>query len=128
MAHKVSSPEAALILAENYVRLHFAPTDVGAENALGAVIWRDEEDPSLISPYEDFVMEYVRLEIKKHFGYTLDEYLELSFYEASILKKQAEKLKEEMNRIASNVQRDVANERKALKQQSDQLEDLMEEI
>ena len=124
----LSSPEAALLLAENYARVNFKPTNIDAENSMGAILWRDEEDPSIISPFEDIILEYTSLEMKKYFGLTLNDYLELNNYEVDTLKKVAKKLKEEYDKITKSVQKDVANERNKMKMDMNAIENLEEEL
>ena len=128
LTRKLTSPEAALLLAENYAKQFYEQADPDAEYVLGAVMWRDEEDPSLLSPYKTMISEYVKLEIRKHFGYTLNEYLNLSLYEASVLREQAEVIKSDYNKMASDVQREVSRERKNLKVDTGGMEDLLEEM
>lgn len=126
--HKLSSPEAALLLAENYAKINFKPKDIEAENILGAVLWRDEEDPTFISPYKSVIFEYTSYDIKKYFGYTLKEYLELNLYEVGILKSCATKLREDFIKQTEQMKTEMKTNSDAMKDTLSGLENLEEEI
>lgn len=127
-SRKLSSPEAALLLAENYARVNFKPKDIDTEKALGAVLWREEEDSSIISPFRGFVLEYAMFEIKKYFGLSLEEYLNLNFYEVDIIKMCANKLREEFLKAAEKSKQTTNDIATAGNRALSSLEDLEEEI
>lgn len=70
--------------------------DSDTENVYGVTLYREEENIYDFCPYEYIIDEYISLEIKKFFGYTLEEYLNKTYYEVEILRKKAIKLKEEI--------------------------------
>ena len=125
---KLSSPEAALLLAENYCKMNFRPKEIDVEAALGAVLWREEEDPSFIVPYNDIIAEYTAYEIKKYFGYTLNEYLNLNMYEVSVIKKMAMKIRDEFLKMTDKMKKDGASSMEAGNRALSSLEELEEEI
>lgn len=127
-SHRLSSPEAALLLAENYAKMNFKPKDIDSENSFGAVLWRDEEDPSYVSPFKNFILEYAMYEIKKYFGYTLNEYLNLNFFEAELIKDCANKLREEFLKAADKVKKNTTDTVEQTSRALSGLDDLEEEI
>lgn len=78
----------------------------------GCTLKRDEEDPYVFSPYREILNTYTRAEIKKFFGYTLDEYLELTLPEAEELIEQSERMKAEMEKIMQEAQKDTEKKMK----------------
>lgn len=78
--------------------------DDDTENVYGVTLYREEENVFDFCPYEYIIDEYISLEIKKFFGYTLDEYLNKTYYEVEILRKKAIKLKEEIANTLNKIQ------------------------
>lgn len=70
----------------------------------------------MFSPYREILNTYTRAEIKKFFGYTLGEYLELTLPEAEELIEQSERMKAEMEKIMLEAQKDT--EKKMKKQRN----------
>lgn len=109
----MSSPESALFLYDIYDNNYFPGIISGDKIAFGSVLYRDEEDPYLHTSLKEILNQYTRADIKKFFGYTLAEYLDLSLFEASLLLEQSEKMKEELSKVMNNVKKDVINNTRA---------------
>lgn len=127
---KLSSPEVALWMQDSYYKektfaipekyieedgrpeylLPNSPIprvklqDDDTENVYGVTLYREEENIYEFCPFEYIIDDYVSLEIKKFFGYTLDEYLNKTYYEVEILRKKAIKLKEEIASTLEKIQ------------------------
>lgn len=66
------------------------------EDIFGTVLMRDEEDPYSWTMYKVCIDEYHSLDIKKFFGYTFKEYMELTLWEVDNLREKAIKMKEKL--------------------------------
>ena len=89
------------------------------DRLIGPVLYREQESIDGFTSYETLIEIYLLRDIKKFFGYTLDEFLNLSRYARMIVIEQAEKhmkrLSEQMqalneNADASNINTDELNE------------------
>ena len=87
---KISSPECALLLREAYYEKFFNNLEHNLEYTYSSILYRKEEylgDDELLSRYMD---KYINLDIKRVFGITIIEYMNLTPREFDILNKKAE--------------------------------------
>lgn len=117
---KLNGAEAALYLEEMYysgscymedpksgtsiLRTRVPSKNTPDELVFGPTLMLDEEDVYSCTMYEQLVTSYTEAEIKKFFGYTLEEYLNLTFYEADVLRRESNRLKKQIMDAIDNVQ------------------------
>lgn len=94
---KISSPEAQALMAvvNNYdiVRDSDGGYELDAEteiNPLDEVLYREQSDMSIFSQHLLFIKRYLDLQIYKHFGLSIKEYMSLSMVELDIITSEAE--------------------------------------
>lgn len=108
---RFNSPEVSLFLKDMYDEAYLPKmVDSPEKTVFGCVLKREEEDPYVFSPYREILNTYTRAEIKKFFGYSLGEYLELTLPEAEELIEQSERMKAEMEKIMEEAKKDTEKE------------------
>lgn len=100
---KMSSPEIALFLREQYDSHYFPEVESPSTIAFGPTLYRKEEDPHYHTPLKEMMANYSRAEIKRFFGFTLDEWLDLTLFEATTFLEQAELMKSELSKMMEEV-------------------------
>ena len=113
------------ILYKDLYDTHFDLSNHSLEDKLiGPVLYREQESISEYTTYEDLIDLYVLRDIKKFFGYTLDEFLNLSRYARMVIvekaEKHMEKLSEQMQLLSEN-----QNSNKDAGSYSDELNELL---
>jgi len=102
----LNSVDTAILYRDLY-DAHFELTSHSSEDKLiGPVLYREQESIDGYTTYEDLIDLYVLRDIKKFFGYTLDEFLNLSRYARIVIVEKAEKhmerLSEQMQLLSEN--------------------------
>jgi len=95
------------ILYRDLYDSHFDLSNHSLEDKLiGPVLYREQESIDGYTTYEDLIDLYILRDIKKFFGYTLDEFLNLSRYARLVIVDKAEKhmerLSEQMQLLSEN--------------------------
>lgn len=114
---KLTSPESALLLSESYDDTYItnkvtSGPDYMAEYLFGVMKYREQEDPTDFTQYGSLVDEYLGLNIKKFFGLTITEYLDLPFSSRDILLVKAREAMENLNKEMDNINQDIKNKNK----------------
>lgn len=122
---KLSSPESALLLNDSYDETYFNKTkDNISEYYFGVMLARPEEDPTEYTQYGTLVDEYLNLNIKKYYGLTITEYLDLPFSSREMLLLKAKDVTEKLNAEADEINKNVANKQKQVNASSFDLEEM----
>ena len=122
---KLSSPESALLLNDSYDETYFNKTkDSVSEYYFGVMLARPEEDPTEYTQYGTLVDEYLNLNIKKYYGLTITEYLDLPFSSREMLLLKAKDVTEKLNAEADEINKNVTNKQKQVNASSFDLEEM----
>lgn len=110
---KLSSPESALLLNDSFDETYFNKSkDTMSEYYFGVMLARPEEDPTEFTQYGTLVDEYLNLNIKKYYGLTISEYLDLPFSSREILLLKAKDVTEKLNAEAEEINKNITNKQK----------------
>lgn len=122
---KLSSPESALLLTDSYDDTYITKSkDAVSEYYFGVMLARSQEDPTEFTQYGSLVDEYLNLNIKKYYGLTISEYLDLPFSSRELLLLKAKDVTEKLNAEAEEINKNITNKQKQVSPSS--LEDLDE--
>lgn len=122
----MTSPESALFLRELFDNKFYKNTDDPAVYFFGSVIKRPEEKLDDYNSFKSIIEEYHKVGIKKYFGLTIKDYLELTSYEKNTLCDQAAGFAKEELEIAKQAARDHNNDLKDLHNANNDLYDMLE--
>ena len=112
---KRSSTESALILREVYDDvLGLTTDDPELENAFSQVLFREEEDISDFNSLLGAVNEFIALDMAKHLGISIKEYLDLTPREVAAFIKICEEKIAMLNKALEATQRDTEKRTKEL--------------
>lgn len=105
---KLSSPESALLLSESYDEAYIdikplTEEDKMSEYIFGVMKYREQEDPTDFTQYGNIVDEYLNLNIKKFYGLTISEYLDLPFSSKEMLVLKARDAMEKLSQELSDI-------------------------
>lgn len=78
------------LLSRSIYDKFFYPRESDVDKIMGIVLFRDEETTFNFSYYKPILRDYVNYNIRKNFGMSLHEYLELTPYEKLCLDEFAE--------------------------------------
>jgi hypothetical protein len=103
----LSSPESALLLNDlydtNYVINKRPNINTPEQIVFGPTLWREEENSLPYTSTEILIDEFIRFDVYRITGMSMDKYFELTRYERLILNnkllEQMEKLNNETDRI-----------------------------
>jgi len=95
---KLPSPTTKLLLRSLYAKSFFYIGDSIDEYILGPVLIRKEESIADHDSTPDAIYEYYKREIKKFFGLSLAEYLDLNMVEKEYLVKASERIMLELSK------------------------------
>lgn len=122
---KLSSPESALLLNDSYDETYFKKNkDSVSEYYFGVMLARPEEDPTDFTQYGTMVDEYLNLNIKKYYGLTISEYLDLPFSSREMLLTKAKEVTEKLNAEADEINNNITNKQKQVNTSSFDLEEM----
>jgi len=103
----LTSPESAILLQDLYYdRLNLTSVSE-EENLIGPNLFKNEESFYSYTKYETLVDVYLKLEIKKFFGYSLDEFLDLTVYSRDILLEKAKTELENLNKASAEIEEEL---------------------
>jgi len=85
----LTSPESAVLLQDIYYTDKNLTSISQEEDLIGPNLFKNEESFYNYTKYESLVDAYLKLDIKKFFGYNLDEFLDLTVYARDILIEKA---------------------------------------
>ena len=91
----VSGSESTLILRHLMDRYLFGPTTTYEEKVLSNVVYRDQETSFMFSYLRPIIRDYVNYNIRKNYGMSLEDYLELTPY----MKLHCDEFAEECNKL-----------------------------
>lgn len=112
---KRSSTESALILREVYDDvLGLTTDDPELENAFSQVLFREEEDISDFNSLLGAVNEFIALDMAKHLGISIKEYLDSTPREVAAFIKICEEKIAMLNKALEATQRDTEKRTKEL--------------
>lgn len=111
----LSSTESALFLRDLYDKEFIKPNESLEEHIFGPVIKRKEETTNDFSSFDIVLEEYLRFDIKKFFGITINEFLSLTLYEKDILLLKAKDAMERLSKELSSIENDINTQSKGLK-------------
>lgn len=122
----MSGPESALLLRELFDNEFYKSHNSGPDAYyFGAVIKRQEEKLDDYNSFKAYIEEYHKVGIKKYYGLTLMEYLDLTPYEKNILCDQAAWFAKEELEIAKQAARENNNDLKDLHASNDHFMDMI---
>ena len=117
---RLSSPDAEVLLRELY-DIKFIKGDSKLESlydnkkvteeeyAFRSVMYREEENPRVWTEIENIVTEYAALNVYKYFGYTLEDYLNITPMLRTILVNKANELITRETQGIESIQKDINN-------------------
>lgn len=123
----MSSPESALFLREifdnEFYKLKTSGPDV---YYFGSVIKRQEEKIDDYNSFKSYIEEYHKVGIKKYFGLTVIEYLDLTPYEKNTLCDQAAGFAKEELEMAKEAARASSEDLRNLEHSNNSIMDMFE--
>lgn len=119
LKEKLSSPDAEVLLRELY-DIRFIKGDekflslynnniTEEEHAFRPVMYREEENAIVCTELDNIVTEYASLNIKKYFGYTLEDYLNLTPMLRNVITNKANELITKETQGMEDIQKDINN-------------------
>ena len=102
----LTDPESAIVLDEFYNRAHGIADDSEEYNTFGIIGYHNQEDTSAFNSYSDLLDVYLKYDIKKFFGITIDEFLDRTRFSRNILIEKAE---QKMREISAELEKAGAN-------------------
>ncbi|EPU3828945.1 hypothetical protein ACVWU4_000926 [Campylobacter coli] len=120
LKERLSSPDAEVLLRELYdikfikgdskfESLYNSSRVTEEEHAFRPVMYREEENAVVCTELENIVTEYAALNIKKYFGYTLEDYLNITPMLRNILTHKANELITKETQGMEAIQKDINN-------------------
>lgn len=111
-APKLVSTDAQLLLRDRYetsynIFNHAAPGPMGGHHPLALVLQHWNEDTVTDGPLRERVEQYLDHQILKHFGLSLEEFLDNPSYKCNLLLKIAAERNAKDDRVTSDIINDL---------------------
>ncbi len=104
----LTSPESALVLSTLYDTFNNLMTN-NKNEIIGPVLFRENEDLISCTRIDDLIKTYSRYDIRKFYGISINEFLDMPGWKINMLIENAEEFMKELNTDLNDIENTINN-------------------